>query len=513
VSLAIQNGIGLDPYTFAWKNPGDKINVTTQNRAVLITCYMSGSTEGRNLGTAGYSYDFVASLFAELLSQWATVIWVPELKNNLELAAAAARSNGLEPIHVSFLPFQDVVLCKSAPNIVVPAWEFPDIPDQVFNNDERNDWVQMANQCDMVAVGGRFTVESLRKGGVTTPIRVVPVPTADGYFRIPEWNLEQNVEVPCRAFWPQRISFDDSTFEDRKSCLKDAKVLWKRAIRSLNKAIIGPENYEALSGKLKQRRKERQKIRSHQKQPVMMSLSLPSTPTLKLSGVVYTSIFNPDDGRKNWMDLLNGYLFALKDCDDATLVLKLITRRRQAVEAIVKHYQQCDIEHRCRLALVVDFLDDSQMMQLASGSTYYLQTTRAEGNCLPLMNYLASGRPAISPCHSAIADYFDERLGWVIESHAEPTAWPHDPYLRTRTTWGRIVWTSVRDQIRQSYEVAKQDPEAYSRLSGNCREKMLAWASNHAVWKRLEAALDELVNSRYLNHRNRTSDNIPDVVL
>ena len=42
----------------------------TTRRAVLLSCYMTGAPSGANLGTAGYSYDFVAEMFIPLLSRW-----------------------------------------------------------------------------------------------------------------------------------------------------------------------------------------------------------------------------------------------------------------------------------------------------------------------------------------------------------------------------------------------------------------------------------------------------------
>ena len=50
------------------------------------------------------------------------------------------------------------------------------------------------------------------------------------------------------------------------------------------------------------------------------------------------------------------------------------------------------------------------------------------------MNYLAAGRPGISPSHTAIADYFDSEVGLVVESHPEPWPWPQDSRLRWRST-------------------------------------------------------------------------------
>jgi hypothetical protein len=106
------------------------------------------------------------------------------------------------------------------------------------------------------------------------------------------------------------------------------------------------------------------------------------------------------------------------------------------------------------------------------------------------MNHLAAGRPAISPCHTAIADYFSRDIGFVVESHPEPAAFPHDGQLRKTTTWHRLVWTSLVEQIRKSYAVAKQDLATYRRLARNARAEMFGWASSQEVGPRLHEALD-----------------------
>jgi glycosyltransferase involved in cell wall biosynthesis len=215
-----------------------------------------------------------------------------------------------------------------------------------------------------------------------------------------------------------------------------------------------------------------------------------SAAPLHLSGIVYSSIFNPSDHRKNWEDLLTGFLFALKDCEDATLVLKLITNQPREVDMIWNFYHHTGIPHRCKVVFVPDFLSDEQLVELAGATTYYITTTRAEGNCLPLMNHLAASRPAISPRHTAIADYFSQDIGFVVESHPEPAAFPQDSQLRKTTTWHRLVWTSLVEQIQKSYAVAKQDLTAYRRLARNARAEMLGWASSQEVGPRLREALD-----------------------
>jgi len=424
-----------------------------------LTCYMTGSTEGKNLGIAGYSHDFVAKLFSQLLSRWGKVVLVPNPKKNLESAAQEARDQGWKPLHLSVLPFQDVCIAPTIPNVVMPAWEFPDVPDHGFDGNPQNDWPATADRCDLVLVSGPFTEQALRKGGARVPIRIVPVPTPDDYFSVSDWAPGQKVSIDCPAYvFPQAASRSPATSPIRR----------------------GVEGIASLF-------KRRHSVGSRMALPYQCSLPI------DLSGIVYTSVFNPEDGRKNWTDLLTGFLHALGDREDATLVLKLVTKNADAVKKVIKYYQGRDVPHRCKVVVIGDFLSEQQMYQLAAASTYYLQTTKAEGNCLPLMNYLAAGRPGISPNHSAMSDYFEESVGFVIKSHPEPSAWPHDTRLRSRSTWGRLVWPSIVEQIQQSYHLVKDRPEQYAALAKRCRCHMRGWAGNEAVWGRLREALDALV--------------------
>ncbi len=94
-----------------------------------------------------------------------------------------------------------------------------------------------------------------------------------------------------------------------------------------------------------------------------------------------------------------------------TLVLKLATtpeRRGPAMSNIfVILYLAYGIEHKCRVVVIVDYLSDDELLGLFRATTFYVNTSRAEGACLPLQQALACGRPAIAPAHTAMADYMD----------------------------------------------------------------------------------------------------------
>jgi hypothetical protein len=218
---------------------------------------------------------------------------------------------------------------------------------------------------------------------------------------------------------------------------------------------------------------------------------------VELSGIVYTSIFSPRDNRKNREDLLSGFITALRDREDATLVVKLVSADSMWIESALNYYRTTGLSHRCKVVFITDYLSDEQLHTLAEASAYYLTTTRAEGCCLPLLNYLAAGRPGVAPCHSAIKDYFSPEMGFVIDSSLERTLWPQDRRIRFKTTWHRLAWPSVVEQIRRSYEVARNDRSAYEILAAPARARMTQWVESGAVWPRLREALDSVDLQRF----------------
>jgi glycosyltransferase involved in cell wall biosynthesis len=221
---------------------------------------------------------------------------------------------------------------------------------------------------------------------------------------------------------------------------------------------------------------------------------LPSTP-LTLGGILFSSIFNLGDRRKNHVDLLSAYLLAFKDRDDVTLVIKLATnptREHHEVNIFRHMYHSLHIPHKCRLVLITDFLTDEQMSELMRVTTFYVNTSRAEGACLPLQQSLAAGRPSIAPDHTAMADFMDDQIGFITTTHPEPTYWPHDPEMRTETYWNRMVWTDLRDHMITAAEMVEDDPERYREMSETARVRMAEYASREVVEEALREALARL---------------------
>ena len=230
--------------------------------------------------------------------------------------------------------------------------------------------------------------------------------------------------------------------------------------------------------------------------PSVVNDPLLPTNSLTLSGLVYTSIFNLSDRRKNHLDMLSAFLLAFRDRADVTLVIKAASnpaREFRELAIFRAEYESLGIlDHKCRLIVITEFLDDAQMRELLRATTYYVNTSRAEGACLPLQQALASGRPGIAPKHSSMADYMDDRVGFILSFSDEPTFWPHDPARLMATTWGRLAWADLYEKFLESARIVENEPARYRALSIAARARIAEVASRERATAAFRAALASL---------------------
>ncbi len=208
---------------------------------------------------------------------------------------------------------------------------------------------------------------------------------------------------------------------------------------------------------------------------------------ISLDGVVYTSVFNPGDDRKNWLDMLSAFCFAFRDEPRATLLLKMTHHSLGSFIGQFHYMLQRIGNVKCRIVILHGFLDDDSYRQLIDVSTYCVNTSRCEGLCLPLMEFMSLGIPAVSPRHTAMLDYVDTDNTFVIDSGVEPGIWPHDPRALLRTLRYRIDWRSLVDAYQSSFRVALEEPARYRRMSERAQAAQLEFCGHDTVREKLAA--------------------------
>jgi len=126
----------------------------------------------------------------------------------------------------------------------------------------------------------------------------------------------------------------------------------------------------------------------------------------------------------------------------------------------------------CRVVIICGFLNFSNYEQLIRGSNFVVNTSCGEGQCLPLIEFMSAGVPAVSPRHTAMSDYINEENSFVVDHSWSWVPWPNDPRLRFRCMNYPIRWESLRDAFVSSYETAARDQELYKRMSDSARKTM-----------------------------------------
>ena len=188
-------------------------------------------------------------------------------------------------------------------------------------------------------------------------------------------------------------------------------------------------------------------------------------PEPSTDGILYTTILNPNDARKNWEDIVTAFVYAFRDKPHVTLLIKITNHDLTMFFRDIFTFFMELHPFECRLIFVHGYLDWQEYEQLIAQSHFIVNASRGEGQCLPLMEFMSAGVPAIAPRNTAMIDYVDESNAFVVSSSPELTYWPHDPRQVFRTLWQRIDWQTLHDAFRDSERLKSKNPQRYQQMS------------------------------------------------
>ena len=405
----------------------------------------------KNLGASEYSYYFVLKEFRPLLEEMGLVVAVSDPAQEADRIWDNAARHGEACMFLTFSPPHRSFIPSRCPTIPVFAWEFDTLPTESWNDDPRHDWRTVLRQAGRAITHSSFAVETTKAAmGRDFPVVSLPAPVWDGYAGL--YDAGASAVMPSAS-----IAVRGRVFDTRNLDLTPHSSAGRR--------LMGPPPLPPEAG-------TRETLHE-----------------LALDGVIYGSVFCPMDGRKNWFDMVCGFCLALGDREDATLVLKLTHHDCElAILAMLGDLAKLP-PFRCRVVLIDGYLPDESYLRLTSLSSYTVNTSHGEGQCLPLMEYMSAGKPAIAPTHTAMADYITPANAFILTSTREPAIWPHDPREAMRTRRHRINFETLMAAYRESYDVAKHHPARYAQMAAAAYHGLKEHCSRKKIRAGLQAFL------------------------
>jgi len=513
---------------------------------ILVYSETSAANLQSRLGTAEYSYYFVLREFMPVLQSLGDVQVIQEPAREVDPIFLACREAGQPCVFLSFSPPHRTCLDLQCPTIPVFAWEFDSIPHESWLGRAHEDWSWAIRQLGRAITHSESTVVAARRVlEPSYPLVSIPAPVWDSFAAVRatagamdprvlihgKGALFDSAELDPHDFlradpdvWhsmvhgtplpPSATREQEGKLEEPKEQQSEPETplpallgrdwwrIGKRYAGAWYELVISDFLPGSPRGKLACRDATAPVVHAdndvsdlpetaHLKDEDLIPLFQARPFSLALQGVVFTSVFNPYDGRKNWADLLSAFCSAFTDNQDATLLFKLTHHAcTSAIVEMQRHLARLP-QFRCRVVLLHGYLADAEYQELVKATAYVVNASLGEGQCLPLMEFLSCGKPAIAPAHSGMSDYINDQLAFVVDSWAEATGWPHDPRFATRTCRQQISWTSLREAFRQAYATYREDPATYKRMAEHAIEQMQRHCSRAAAKARLQPYLLE----------------------
>lgn len=477
---------------------------------ILISSKISQTDIHASLGKPEYSYFFLMKDFLPALERIGTVIVVDDAAQIDDLYSQYAAS-GEQVVFLSFSPPHQTPIGLRCPTYCVFAWEFDSIPDEEWEDDPRHDWRYVFSRITgAIALSQEAAKAVSRAMGDEYPVIALPAPLWDRHAELsPPTGLLPVLDMRQLTFIGQAIDspllgLSADGLARQPDCASVASIasaslvvssLTGRPMRwATTRALLQGWWREAIEPFL------RQPTAASIGSAAVTALSSQSGSTvgakpflkpqlLKLSGVVYTCVLNPGDGRKNWIDLISAFTWAFKNEGDVTLILKMVHSDPESYRVKVMTHLSRLSPFKCRILVVHGYLEPEEYRRLIEVSTFYVNSSACEGLCLPLVEYLCSGKPAISPLHTAMLDYVNADMAVLVKSSTEPASFLHDPANRLRTRRYRQSWESLVQAYQTSYQIATCEPERYRLMSLAARSELHDFCSVERVSKTLERFL------------------------
>lgn len=394
-------------------------------------------------------YQGALAAFAPALALLGEVLVLEQIEDAAAICAER-REQGRDCLLLSFGPPRQAPLEAPCPVMPAFAWAFPTLPTGTWDGDRRCDWRKVLGFTGRAVTFSRAAADAVRAAmGPAFPVAALPPPVRDR-------------AAPKPTTGARTLRLKGAVFDSRDQVFDPEKLLMPTRVWTGGDDVDAGQDVE-------------------------------------IEGVLFTAVLDLDDKRKNWEDIVSAFVAANREHADATLLLKLAWPNAEWMPELYK-WLAVQPPFACRVLAVRGPMDAEAYDQLIAATHWYVSASSAEGLCLAMQDFLAAGRPAVGPRHTAIADLLDPQNGLVVDCDEEDWRWPMEPEdggwswtqhpddVGPTTRW-RISWLSLFNAVREAYRLVVETPQAYAQLSATAATRAHARSSHEATAEALAALL------------------------
>jgi hypothetical protein len=426
--------------------PAPKTAQAAEGGQTVCLLYCPEPTQAGRLWACEYDdYRGAMRAFAPALARLGEAMEV-ESSAAADAIWAERRAAGQHCVLFSFGPPRRAPLTGRCPVIPVFGWGFPNLPTASWDGDLRSDWRNALRLTGRAVTFSQFAAAAVKAAmGADFPVAAIPPPVV-----VPPEAEAPPPPAPRRALRVHGVVFDSREHQFDPNDTAAPQRVW----RGDSDADRAPQ-------------------------------------TLDIEGVLFTAVLDFEDGRKNWGELVAAFVTAHRDTRDAVLLLRLAAPDAGWPSQLYRWLALLP-RFACRVLAVRAPLEPAAMDELVAATDWCVSVANAEGLGLPLQRFLAAGRPAIAPAHTALADLIAPEHAVVVASEEEPWRWPEEgmdegwswtqhPDDVGPTTRHRLSWPGLVDALAEGYRISRGAPSRYSEMAAAARRRMREACSEAAA--------------------------------
>lgn len=492
---------------------------------ILVHSKISQGSINASLGKPEYSYYFLLKEFLPALKRAGDVIVVSDVEEAEKRYQQLSRK-GHDIVLISVSPPHQTPLMLHCPTVTLFAWEFDTLPDTCWDENPGNDWRHVFAHTAGAICTSRDAADLVRQAaGPDFPVIALPAPVWDRYSTLaprdghPPKMAERYfsftgaiIDSPILGLAVDRLISPAASTADSiglEQTTPETPATPATPQHPADKPVLSAR--DSVHQRLSRWRRRLRLLAFGKREPVLPAATSEGAPPgvilvnppfrLQVAGIVFTTLLNPGDSRKNWIDIITAFCWTFREQPNATLLVKMTHHDLEYYRVVLVTLLSRLSPFSCRVVALHGFMQDSQYAELISATTFYVNASSGEGLCLPLMEFLSAGVPAIAPTHTAMADYVDDSLALTVKCSLEPFCWPHDPTGMFTTHRHRLNWQSLMEAFQASYALATDRPERYQQMSLNAYRRMREYASVKAVGGQLSEFLATALSPARLSKR------------